>query len=106
MANPIRLVIVDDHAVVRQGLKAFLATESDIEVLGEASNGREAIEAVDLPAVNVAEYGAVVSRATRVPSSQNSTRRTPRSSLAVAVMFRVEVKVEPARGAASATVGA
>src|SRR5215212_1385683 len=47
MANPIRLVIVDDHAVVRQGLKAFLATESDIEVLGEASNGREAIEAVD-----------------------------------------------------------
>ena len=46
MASTVRLVIVDDHAVVRQGLRAFLATESDIEVLGEASNGREAVEVV------------------------------------------------------------
>ena len=46
MADNIRLVIVDDHAVVRQGLKAFLATEDDIEILGEASNGREAVEQV------------------------------------------------------------
>jgi two-component system, NarL family, response regulator LiaR len=44
MADTIRLVIVDDHAVVRQGLKAFLATEDDIEILGEASNGREAVD--------------------------------------------------------------
>src|SRR5438477_10594621 len=44
MSDNIRLVIVDDHAVVRQGLKAFLATEDDIVLLGEASNGREAVE--------------------------------------------------------------
>lgn len=44
MADTIHLVIVDDHAVVRQGLRAFLATEGDIEILGEASNGREAVE--------------------------------------------------------------
>jgi two-component system, NarL family, response regulator LiaR len=42
----VRVVLVDDHAVVRQGLKAFLATEQDIDVVGEASNGREAIERV------------------------------------------------------------
>jgi NarL family two-component system response regulator LiaR len=46
MEGPIRIVLVDDHGVVRQGLKAFLATEQDIEVVGEASNGREAIEIV------------------------------------------------------------
>src|SRR5688500_11598908 len=46
MAEAIRVVLVDDHSVVRQGLKAFLATEADIEVLGEASNGREAVEVV------------------------------------------------------------
>ena len=46
MEGPIRIVLVDDHGVVRQGLKAFLATEADIEVVGEASNGREAIEVV------------------------------------------------------------
>ncbi|HET9496134.1 MAG TPA: response regulator transcription factor [Chloroflexia bacterium] len=46
MEGPIRIVLVDDHGVVRQGLKAFLATEEDIEVVGEASNGREAVEIV------------------------------------------------------------
>lgn len=40
----IRLLLVDDHHVVRQGLKMFLNSEPDFEVVGEASNGREAIE--------------------------------------------------------------
>jgi len=39
----IRLLIVDDHTIVRRGIRALLATEADIEVVGEASNGREAI---------------------------------------------------------------
>jgi DNA-binding NarL/FixJ family response regulator len=40
---PIRILIVDDHAVVRQGLKMFLATDKELEVIGEASNGQEAL---------------------------------------------------------------
>ncbi|HEY0070391.1 MAG TPA: response regulator transcription factor, partial [Chloroflexia bacterium] len=43
MDEPIRVMLVDDHAVVRQGLKAFLATEEGIQVVGEASNGKEAV---------------------------------------------------------------
>jgi DNA-binding NarL/FixJ family response regulator len=39
----IRVLIVDDHAVVRQGLRIFLDTERDFEVVGEAPNGEEAI---------------------------------------------------------------
>lgn len=46
MGEAIRVVLVDDHIVVRQGLRAFLATAADIEVIGEASNGREAVELV------------------------------------------------------------
>jgi two-component system response regulator NreC len=38
------VLLVDDHVVVRQGLKALLADEPDIEVIGEASNGREALD--------------------------------------------------------------
>src|SRR5271167_4328067 len=41
--EPIRVLIVDDHKVVRQGLVGFLATEPDIEVVGDASDGREAL---------------------------------------------------------------
>ena len=39
----IRILIVDDHAVVRQGLKMFLALDEELEVIGEAANGEEAI---------------------------------------------------------------
>jgi two-component system, NarL family, response regulator LiaR len=40
----IRVLLVDDHAVVRQGLKLFLATDSALEIVGEAQNGAEALE--------------------------------------------------------------
>lgn len=43
----IRILIVDDHSVVRQGLRMFLAMDSDMEVVGEASNGAEALERVE-----------------------------------------------------------
>ena len=39
----IRILIVDDHAVVRQGLRMFLALDDELEVVGEAANGEEAI---------------------------------------------------------------
>ena len=42
-----KVLLVDDHVVVRQGLKALFADEPDIEVVGEASNGREALERLE-----------------------------------------------------------
>lgn len=41
--NPIRVLIVDDHAMVRKGLAAFLLAKMDLELAGEASNGEEAL---------------------------------------------------------------
>ncbi len=43
---PIRLLIVDDHKVVREGLRSFLGTEPGIEVVGEAADGRQALDRV------------------------------------------------------------
>jgi two-component system, NarL family, response regulator LiaR len=40
----IRILIADDHGVVRQGLRMFLALDSELEVVGEATNGAEAVE--------------------------------------------------------------
>jgi len=45
-AGPIRVLLVDDHTVVRQGLRMVMSLEDDLEVVGEAANGREAVEAV------------------------------------------------------------
>lgn len=40
----ISVLIADDHTVVRDGLRALLEAESDIEVVGEAENGRQVVE--------------------------------------------------------------
>lgn len=42
-AQPIRVLIADDHSVLREGLRMMLDTQPDIEVVGEAADGREAI---------------------------------------------------------------
>jgi two-component system, NarL family, nitrate/nitrite response regulator NarL len=41
--QPIRLIIADDHAIFRDGLRRLLATQADFQVIGEASDGKEAI---------------------------------------------------------------
>lgn len=42
--SPVRVMIVDDHRVVREGLRMALEVEEDLEVVGEAGEGREAVE--------------------------------------------------------------
>lgn len=42
--NSIRVLVVDDHKVVRKGLRTFLSVHDDLELVGEAANGEEAIE--------------------------------------------------------------
>lgn len=46
MSDTIRIVLADDHAVLRSGLRALLNAEPDMLVVGEAGNGREAVDAV------------------------------------------------------------
>lgn len=42
--NPIRILIADDHAVVREGLRSFIQIKPDLEVVGEAADGIEVVE--------------------------------------------------------------
>ena len=44
--NPTRILLVDDHLLVRAGLRTLLEQMADTEVIGEASNGREALEVI------------------------------------------------------------
>ncbi len=43
-SSPTRLLLADDHDLVREGMRAMLSKEPDLEVVGEAENGREAVE--------------------------------------------------------------
>jgi DNA-binding NarL/FixJ family response regulator len=42
--SPIRILVVDDHPIVRQGIVALMATQSDLRLVGEAGTGREALQ--------------------------------------------------------------
>ena len=44
---PIRILLADDHAILRRGLKALLDREADMEVVGEAADGRETLKQVE-----------------------------------------------------------
>ena len=47
MANPIRVVLVDDHPVARHGLQSFLKAFEDLEVVGEAASGEEVLQKIE-----------------------------------------------------------
>jgi DNA-binding NarL/FixJ family response regulator len=73
--DKIRVLLADDHTVVRQGLRALLSAEDDIEIVGEAENGRQAIQLVKklLPDV------AVIDIAMPVLNGLEATRQITRS---------------------------
>jgi len=53
MSAPVKVMIVDDHVIVREGLTMLLSEEADIEVVGEARNGVEALTRIDQLQPNV-----------------------------------------------------
>ncbi|HEV3333896.1 MAG TPA: response regulator transcription factor, partial [Bryobacteraceae bacterium] len=44
MTNPIRIMAADDHVLLRKGIAAIIASQPDMSLVAEASNGREAVE--------------------------------------------------------------
>ena len=78
--QPIRVLLVDDHAVVRKGLRALLDREPDIEVAGEAENGEEAVRAAgrirhDVILMDLEMPGMGGVEATRQITSQHAAAR-------------------------------
>jgi DNA-binding NarL/FixJ family response regulator len=47
MQNRLRIVLADDHTILREGLRALLSADPDFEIVGEAGNGREAVRCVE-----------------------------------------------------------
>jgi DNA-binding NarL/FixJ family response regulator len=67
LKNKLRIVLADDHAIVREGLRALIDRQTDMEVVGEAADGRAAIEVTErlLPDVVVMDLSMPVLNGTR-----------------------------------------
>ena len=99
-AAVIRVLIADDHAVVREGLRAFLALQDDVEVVGEAADGEEAVQAVARLEPDVALVDLVMPRVDGIEAIGRIRAERPQTRVIVLTSFVDEDKMLPggARG--------
>src|SRR5829696_5638458 len=93
---PIRVLIVDDHEVVREGLRAFLELQDGIEVAGEAGDGEAAVAAVEELAPDVVLMDLVMPRLDGVGAMQELRRRELATRVIVLTSFTDDAKLLPA----------
>jgi NarL family two-component system response regulator LiaR len=92
----IRVLIVDDHAVVRQGLRVFIDLQEDMEVVGEASNGFEAVEQAGNLLPDVVLLDLVMPQMDGVEATRKVLERSPGSHVLILTSFGEDDKVFPA----------
>jgi NarL family two-component system response regulator LiaR len=96
MNGTIRVIIVDDHAIVRKGIIALLATEKDIHVVGEASDGSEAIALVDQLKPDMIIMDLVMPGVSGIDAIQQITAQDQTAKILVLTSFATDDKVFPA----------
>jgi NarL family two-component system response regulator LiaR len=92
----IRVLIADDHAVVREGLRAFLALQDDVEVVAEAADGEEAVSAVERLTPDVALVDLVMPRVDGIEAIRRMRALKPETRVIVLTSFVDEDKMLPA----------
>jgi NarL family two-component system response regulator LiaR len=96
MAQQIRVLIVDDHAIVRKGISALLSTEPDIQVLGEASNGAEGVEKAEALKPDVVLMDMVMPKMDGIEATRRITAMPGGPRVLVLTSFAADDKVFPA----------
>ncbi len=96
MINPIRVLVVDDHLVVRKGIRALLATEPDIEVVGEARDGAEAVAEASRLRPDVILMDLVMPQMDGIAAIERILAAQPAARILVLTSFDADDKVFPA----------
>jgi NarL family two-component system response regulator LiaR len=95
MSEHIRVLVVDDHPVVRRGIRSLLAEEAGIEVIGEAVNGVDALAKVEALQPDVILMDLVMPEMGGVEAIQQITARHPEARALVMTSFAADDKVFP-----------
>lgn len=102
MADPIHILIADDHAVVRHGLRALITTEPDMELVGEATDGVEAVDLALKLKPDVILMDMAMPRKTGLEAILDIMRTDPQARILVLTSFAEDEQVFPAIKAGAA----
>jgi NarL family two-component system response regulator LiaR len=102
VTEAIGVLVVDDHAVVREGLRTFLELQDGIEVLGEAADGREAVAEAERLEPDVILMDLVMPRLDGVGAMRELRRSLPASRVIVLTSFADDERLMPAIRAGAA----
>src|SRR5438105_169566 len=95
-AKPIRVLLVDDHAVLRKGMRALLEREPGLEVVGEAEDGQQAIHAAERLRPDVVLMDLEMKGMGGIEANRQITAARPDSRVVVLTSHAAEEDVFPA----------
>jgi DNA-binding NarL/FixJ family response regulator len=101
MANT-TILLVDDHTIVRQGLKALLKAEKNISIIGEAQTGREAVEMVSQLRPTVVIMDLAMPRLNGAEATRQILKSCPATKVMVLSTYSDDEHVQQALGAGAA----
>jgi len=96
MENKIRIMLVDDHAVVRSGLGAFLSVNPDLELVGEAENGEQAVVRANLLKPDVILMDLMMPVMDGVAATQAIKKQNPQIQIVALTSFQEDELVQNA----------
>jgi NarL family two-component system response regulator LiaR len=96
MTEPITVLLVDDHQMVRQGVRAFLDTQADITVVGEAAEGERAISLTIEYAPDVVLMDLIMPGMDGVEATRRIKAASPRTQVIVLTSYHQDEHIFPA----------
>jgi NarL family two-component system response regulator LiaR len=96
MTEPITVLLVDDHRVVRQGVRAFLATQPDVVVVAEAESGAEGVRLAAQFVPDVVLMDLVMPGMDGVEATRQLKRVSPRTQIVVLTSYHSDEHIFPA----------
>lgn len=96
MSDPVKVMIVDDHAIVREGLTMLLGEEADIEVVGEARNGVDALNRIGSLYPDVVLMDLVMPQMDGIAATTEIRKKYPLCQVLVLTSFAEDQRVPDA----------